>query len=180
VAAPDLLARALHGISFPAPSVRQVVADLERIPHAPPGQRLLLFLLVLDQLARTKDFTQILHEDAGAFSAPRDHIVFAKVLSRIHANLRERVTLKRAAAHAGMSVATFTRFFRRMTGKSYLEYMIDCRLRRACSLLTETDRTILDISLEVGFRNLSNFNRRFRERLGVSPSAYRASHRNAK
>jgi AraC-like DNA-binding protein len=63
-----------------------------------------------------------------------------------------------------------------MTGKSYLEYMIDCRLRRACSLLTETDRTILDISLEVGFGNLSNFNRRFRERIGVSPSEYRARH----
>ncbi|MNF15500.1 DNA-binding transcriptional regulator SoxS [compost metagenome] len=47
------------------------------------------------------------------------------------------------------------------------------RVQRACRLLLQTERSVADICFEVGYENLSNFNRHFRIEMGQTPSEYR-------
>ncbi|MFR3881855.1 helix-turn-helix domain-containing protein [Eubacterium ramulus] len=54
-----------------------------------------------------------------------------------------------------------------------LEYLNQVRIRSACDLLCNTDRSISDIAFDTGFHNLSNFNRQFRTKVGCSPQTYR-------
>jgi AraC-like DNA-binding protein len=72
-----------------------------------------------------------------------------------------------------MSPSQFSRFFRRATGNNYTDFVNRIRVNQACQLLMGTDRQVTHICYEVGFNNVANFNRRFLEIKGVTPSAYR-------
>ncbi len=63
-----------------------------------------------------------------------------------------------------MSESAFSRFFQRSTGNTFTNHLVELRLWQACKLLAETTDPITDICFEVGFRNISNFNRLFLRR----------------
>ena len=65
------------------------------------------------------------------------------------------------------------RIFRRDIGMSFGEYCLSLRLDRAEELLRVSEGKIIDIALSLGFNNVSYFNRVFKSRYGVSPTAYR-------
>ena len=67
------------------------------------------------------------------------------------------------------------RWFKNMTGSSFTSYLNERRLVAASILLLDTNDTILSVAESVGFENLSNFNRQFKKRYGVSPRDYRIS-----
>ena len=60
-----------------------------------------------------------------------------------------------------------------MTGRTFKNYLNELRVGRACHLLRETERPIMQICLDSGFANLSNFNRRFVALKSVTPRDYR-------
>jgi AraC-like DNA-binding protein len=80
-----------------------------------------------------------------------------------------------AARVAHVSPAAFSRFFRRETGKTWSDYVNDVRCSEACVALRQSDKPVAHIALDCGYRTLSHFNRAFRARLGVTPSAYRGT-----
>lgn len=65
------------------------------------------------------------------------------------------------------------RLFKKETGKSFAEYCNDLRLERSIRLLSQEASSIINIALECGFNNISYFNRVFRKKYGVSPTAYK-------
>jgi AraC-like DNA-binding protein len=73
----------------------------------------------------------------------------------------------------GIAPRTLRRRFLPATGMTWSDFVIKARLLRAMTLLTSTDRTVLDIATEVGFTSGSGFNRAFRKLTGTSPAAYR-------
>ena len=77
------------------------------------------------------------------------------------------------ASEMGMSETRFSRFFRKATGNSYTDFVNRIRVHKACHLLMETDKLVADICYEVGFNNVANFNRRFLEAKGMTPSEFR-------
>jgi AraC-like DNA-binding protein len=72
-----------------------------------------------------------------------------------------------------MSESRFSRFFRRATGNTFTDFVNRVRINRACQLLMESDRLITHVCYEVGFNNVANFNRRFLEIKGMTPSEFR-------
>lgn len=96
----------------------------------------------------------------------------AAVIAHIDANLHD-VSASSACTAVGLSDRTLRRQFLARTGVPFGEYVIKARLLRAMSLLTATERSVLDIALSVGFDSPSGFNRAFKQLTGASPSAYR-------
>jgi transcriptional regulator GlxA family with amidase domain len=79
------------------------------------------------------------------------------------------------AAVALVSEAHFIRSFRATFGETPHHYLQRRRVERSMFLLRETDRSVTDICLDVGFMSLGTFGRTFREIVGETPSDYRAS-----
>src|SRR5437764_1886637 len=75
---------------------------------------------------------------------------------------------------AHISPAHFSRQFRATFGETPHRYLQRRRVERAMELLRETDRSVTEICLDVGFGSLGTFSRTFRAIVGESPSAYRA------
>jgi AraC family transcriptional regulator len=88
-------------------------------------------------------------------------------------HLSEDFDLGRLAARAGLSKFHFQRLFKAGVGVSPSHYLINLRLNEARRLLRETKMSVVDVALEVGYADPSNFARLFRRENGLSPSDYR-------
>jgi AraC-like DNA-binding protein len=86
----------------------------------------------------------------------------------------EPLDIAAVAAVAHVSQAHFIRTFRAVFGETPHRYLQRRRVERAMFLLRETDRSVTDICLDVGFNSLGTFSRTFRDIVGDTPSDYRA------
>ncbi len=72
-----------------------------------------------------------------------------------------------------MNKAAFCRYFKKITNKTYFEFLNEIRIGYACKILIEEEnKNITDVAFLSGFNNMSNFNRQFKIIMGQSPSAY--------
>lgn len=76
-----------------------------------------------------------------------------------------------------VSVAYMSYFFKKNYGKNFSEYLWSMRLEKAKQLLTESDQSIDQVSVSVGYLNSSSFRRKFKQETGESPSAYRSAYK---
>jgi AraC-like DNA-binding protein len=86
------------------------------------------------------------------------------------------LNVRAVAAVAHTSEAHFIRTFRVVFGETPHRYLQRRRVERSMFLLRETDRSVTDVCLDVGFTSLGTFSRMFREIVGETPSAYRMGH----
>jgi AraC-like DNA-binding protein len=87
----------------------------------------------------------------------------------------EPLDIPAIAAVAHVSEAHFIRSFRATFGETPHRYLQRRRVERSMTLLRETDRSVTDVCLDVGFTSLGTFSRTFRDIVGQTPSAYRAA-----
>jgi AraC-like DNA-binding protein len=91
-----------------------------------------------------------------------------------------RLTLDRLARSVNLSPYHFLRTFERVTGVTPHQYVLRARLREAATRLTADPSKILDVALDCGFGDVSNFNRAFRAEFGVAPRRFRARARSGR
>jgi len=168
-----LLERSAQGIRF-ADAVRGKIA--RRMIHMgrQRGLARLIELLEILRILSQAPVDRVLSSKAvipPVGFADRDRI--DRICRHLAENSTRPIALAQAASAAHMSVPAFTRFFRKCTGKTFVEYLTELRVGAACRFLVETDRTVTQICYAAGFSNLSNFNRRFRALKGVTPRDFR-------
>lgn len=96
------------------------------------------------------------------------------ILREIERREKEPLTVSGMADFCGWSSSHFMRWFKQMTGSSFLSYVNERRLASAAEELRSSDNKIVTIAENAGFENLSNFNRQFKARYGVTPREYRS------
>ncbi len=95
------------------------------------------------------------------------------VLNHIHEHFNEELSLRELASMIPMSEGQFCRSFKEILHMSPIAYVVRFRILRSCTLLEETDYKIGEIAQQVGFNNISYYNREFLSVIGCSPSVYR-------
>ncbi len=106
-------------------------------------------------------------------SIPRLHEVF----EFIELNYHQPINLKEVAQAVGYSSAYLTDLVRRLTGKTVNGWIIERRIAQACNLLLETNYSVNQIALEVGYQNINHFYCQFRARHQNTPHAWREAQR---
>ena len=97
-----------------------------------------------------------------------------RVIRRIEHQPEQPHSLESLAQGARLSPYHFLRTFESLTGVTPHQYVLRARLRRAAIRIASESTKILDIALDCGFGDISNFNRTFRAEFGLSPRAFRA------
>ena len=95
------------------------------------------------------------------------------VLQWLSAHYAEPLRVADAAGVCSCSASHFMRWFRQMTGQSFVAFLNEYRLNAAAEALQATDETVLTIASQCGFENLSYFNRAFKAHFGMTPREYR-------
>ncbi len=173
----SLFARAERGLVFSSRACQAVSRLIKSLDNAIGIRRLVVFGEILEAICGDAAAHPIASDSYHSSGVEAEYRLVAEIVGHFAGAeayaAKRRPSLDDAAAIARMSVPSFTRFFRRMTGDSFVSYVNRLRIARACTLLEETDDSILDVSIEAGFANLSHFNRQFKRYTGVQPRAYR-------
>ena len=132
---------------------------------------LLQLLLLLSRDAKAKPLTS-----APAYARPdAEQERIGHVLSYLHEHYREQNAVDRLSQIAALSRSSLHRLFRLQTGMTTSEYIRRLRIGNACASLINTEKPISWIADHVGYRNLANFNRQFKETKGQTPRQFRSA-----
>jgi len=167
-----LLERARNGIEFFGLSDRARIY-FENIKSSRGLERFAVFCQFMTELSRCTDY-QLL--SSAQLQSCDDELALERInsiVNQLTESVAQAPSMSEFAAQLGMTESRFSRFFRRTTGNNFIDFVNRLRISRACLLLMESNRYITHICYDVGFNNVANFNRRFLEIKGMTPSEFR-------
>jgi AraC-like DNA-binding protein len=167
-----LLERARNGIEFFGMSER-AQTQWHEVKASRGLKRLAAFCELVADLARCTDYRLLSSVQMRGVENDAELDQINTIVNRISENPSHSQTAAEVAAELAMSESRFSRFFRRATGNTYTDFVNRVRINRACQLLMNSDRYVTNICYDVGFNNVANFNRRFLEIKGMTPSEFR-------
>ncbi len=156
--------------SHPAyPHLHQLTLDLvqldqERLATYQLDTKSLLYLM-LSQLHRHHLFIPTQHVDQFQLEK--------FIIAYLNEHYSEQISLAQICQKVNLTPTYFCRYFKSQFKKSFIEYLNYIRIEKACVLLKSTTLSILTIALEVGYHNVSYFNRQFKSIMLISPKNYR-------
>lgn len=101
------------------------------------------------------------------------HLRILEVVEYINIHFKEPLSLSELSQHFFFSPFYLSRLFKKVTGFSLIEYINSIRVKEAQELLKNSDKKISDIALEVGYDNITHFERVFKQITNLSPRAYK-------
>lgn len=104
-------------------------------------------------------------------------MALVSLLGTIRADPVRSYKLDCLAGDIGMSRSTFTRYFRKMTGMSFGEWLLSERLKRSQELLETSLFDIETVAEKTGFQNANSLRQHFKEHFGASPQEWRQAYR---
>ena len=136
-------------------------------------KRFILFLQVIEIMSKAskkRRAQNTLQRNYKELEGKRMAMVFQKVIQ----GFAEDISLAEVASLANMTPNAFCRYFKKRTNKTFFTFLAEIRINNAAQLLLAyKDLTITEAAYQSGFKNLSNFNRKFKEFKSISPSQYR-------
>ncbi|MEA5404429.1 AraC family transcriptional regulator [Arcicella sp. DC2W] len=172
----NMLAMSGQGLYFPNPPF-EIISKMETINQKEGIVRINSLLEIFDILTElpyevlaSPFFQPIKNEENGL----RINTVCQYMLKNSSAD----ISLKNVAELIHLSESAFCKFFKKMTGKTYSDYLNEIRIGKACSLLTASDKTIAEIGFQTGFESITYFNRVFLRKKKRTPNEFRKMSRN--
>lgn len=169
----DFGQKAERGLFYSGHLYPELASNIEQLSAISGIDRLIMLLGILRLLTSADGeilSTEGTYNKLNETDEKRLDAVYRFSLNEYH----RPIGLDEIAGVANMTVNSFCRYFKTRTRKSYLDFLTEFRIGQACKLLQQEDISIADIGFRVGFGNLSNFNRKFRELNGCTPKEYRS------
>lgn len=151
-----------------------LLAELDHKPH--PAQSLIVDHLSAALAAHIVRSYGTSAETDRPEPVPLGPLDLARLTEFIEDNIDRTITLADLAALVNVSRFHFTRLFKRSTGVTAISFVERCRIRRAQSLILETDLSLAEIALMTGFADQSHFTRRFHRHTGATPATFAREH----
>ena len=172
-----LLKESVRGIRFDLTLAQRVEPLMRALLSAEGGRRITLFIEILDLIGN--DQARVPITSAGFCLDPSTYMSASmnSVLQYIGDNFTRDLKEVDLARINGQSISAFSRSFRKHTGVTLVQYINAMRIELACQHLTQDELTITEICYEVGFNNVSNFNRQFLSLKAIPPSKFRSLYR---
>lgn len=167
-----MLQSTVRGLFFPNSFSIVIQQKMMTIAHEKGVKQITALLNVLNDLSFENYETL-----ASAFYSPKNskenETRINTVFNYIKKNAASTILLQQAAASVHLTTGAFCKFFKRMTGKTFSDYVNEIRIGNACNLLSHTDKTIAQIALISGFENQTYFNRVFLKKKNCTPKQFR-------
>jgi AraC-like DNA-binding protein len=172
----NLLDNAHRGVVFSYETTRDITTRILNLDNKDGFNSVLQLLSILHTLSISKNMRLL--SDPG-FS--EEKLQYAsrrvdKVFEYMKTNYNKQLTLAQVAQVANMPEASFCRFLKKRTGKSFIESLNEIRLGNASRMLINTTHSIAEIAYISGFNNISNFNRIFKRHKLCVPKEFRRAY----
>jgi|AntRauTorckE5430_2_1112549.scaffolds.fasta_scaffold01160_2 AraC-like DNA-binding protein len=170
----NLFDMARNGLSFSGYTRNRVGAMMERLIDQPPLSRMLSLIDILQQLSQSKEVESLNADGFHLQIATHGYDRFNDIQQFISDNFRRDIPLTEIAKVATMTVPAFCRYFKKVTGNTFINYLHNFRIVYACKLLSDDHSTISEVAYDSGFNSFSQFTRTFKKIVGRTPTEYRS------
>ncbi len=168
----SILTESDKGIQIKGEAKDLICSKIRSIQKKKGIHSLLTFLEILTLISSADELNYLsslrFSFDPSSQESERLELIFQYILD----NYQQTIKLEEVAKQANLSVSAFCRFFKARTRKTFSKFLNEFRVSLACKKLISEEHSISEICYEVGFSNLSNFNRQFKEITGFSPTKY--------
>lgn len=139
------------------------------------SDKLIGLLQILSKLSDCEKYETLLFQNISHryLNNERINIVF----DYINSNFDSNISSTDIANKLGLTTNSFCRMFKKITSKSFLDYVNEFRIEKASYLILNTDYTISEIMYISGFNDSSYFSKKFRQYKNKSPKKFRVSNR---
>jgi len=169
----QLLERSKAGIVF-SENIKKIIGKkIVEMHECSSLERLVKFIEILDALASTQDYRIL---NAGKYylqTQVEDNERINLIFNYVKDHFKEQITLEEISELANMRVPSFCRYFKKITNKTFTQFVNEYRITHSLKLLAEKPMSITEVCFESGFNNFSYFNKTFKEYIQKSPSQYR-------
>ncbi len=170
----DLLGKSAHGVQLKQNN-EEIYRLFDKITDQQGLNELISFLRMLNHISSlSNEQLEVMNEVHSVIKlTSRDSTRLEPVMKYVIENFKEDLDSKKAAELMHLNEAAFCRYFKRRMEQTFSQFVNHVRITHATSLLLTGDWDVLRICYECGYKNLSYFNRQFREITGYSPREYR-------
>ena len=166
----SLLEQARRGVEFFGLS-EDVKDRFYRIKRSHGLERFAEFVGLMCLLRRCDEFRLLSSIPTAGIRESQSAV--STLVEYVTENFADELCLSEVAARFSMTESSFSRQFSKATSSTFTAFVNHLRVHKACDLLMHSDTQISSICYAAGFNNLANFNRRFREAKGMTPSEFR-------
>lgn len=169
----EMLKNSECGLLFSPETARQAEPMLTAVSRTRGFEAYIEFLKLLRFLAESPN-QRVLAKNSfqNDTTASTDNRI-ERIHDYIVQHYKEKITLGDAADILNMSNVSVTRLIKQRTGKSFIDFLNEIRIGFAARLMVDSDMSISEICFSSGFNNISNFNRTFRKKQGLTPTEFR-------
>ncbi len=168
-----LLEKAKSGIVFGEDFKKAVKPKIDSLTESHSLNKLLLLIEILNQMSLTQDYKILNASKYYLQTQKEDNDRINVIFNYVKDHFKEQITLETVAELANMTVPSFCRYFKKITNKTFTQFVNEYRITHAMKLLAEQPMSITEVCFDSGFNNFSYFNKTFKEHTQKSPSQYR-------
>lgn len=168
-----LFKRALSGIVFHGEDKRAIGAKIEAIKGLTGIERMLALLNVFRMMAATDNYTVLNASGYMLETKVEDNDRINRVFNFVKEAYQQPISLDDVSMLINMTPSSFCKYFKKITRKTFVQFVTEYRLIHAAKLLHESNMGVSDICYECGFNNYSHFTKKFKTMMGKTPLHYR-------
>jgi AraC-like DNA-binding protein len=172
----SMLERSQRGILFPPETVLALKERLLSLDKKTGFDSVLELLSILHDLSISRNMRTLSDPSFTNEKFNYNSRRIEKVFEFMNDNYYKQVSLAEVSRIANMPEASFSRFIKKRTGKTFIDSLNEIRLGHASRMLIDTTNTVAEIAYKCGFNNISNFNRIFKRKKFCIPKEFRETY----
>lgn len=169
-----MLEESKYGISYKKNVSEKLHHKLIEIIDLDPVRRSLKLVEILQELSEVTEKEVLSSTDMRQYSTVPSKRLDA-VIKYMSDNYSSSIYLQDVADISHMTTNSFCRFFKKMTNKSFTQFLNEIRVRNASRLLLEPELSVSQVCYMVGYNSITNFYKQFKQIMGLTPNRYRRS-----
>ncbi|UOY05934.1 AraC family transcriptional regulator [Muricauda sp. SCSIO 64092] len=170
----QLLLQSGKGLFFRNPHATGLVTLLQHLSQAEGLGKLLKLVELLRAFTEHGDTVTLNPTSYKMVHKKHQEERILKVCNYIHEHYRQTISITELADIVAMNNASFCRFFKRILGKTVVEYINELRISHVCNQIQNTGEPMYRIAYDTGYSSIAYFNKQFKKSTGLTPTEYRS------
>jgi len=168
-----LLEKAKSGIVYGEEVKKALKSKIDALTEASSLNKLMILVEILAELSQTQDYKILNASKYYLQTQKEDNDRISVIFNYVKDHFKEPIALEAVAELSNMTVPSFCRYFKKITNKTFTQFVNEYRITHSLKLLAEQPMSITEVCFDSGFNNFSYFNKTFKEHTQKSPSQYR-------
>ena len=172
----NMLEKSAKGIKFSRQTIEQVSPRLSVLNQKHGFDSVLELFSILHDLSISRNMHTLSDTTFSNVDITYNSRRIEKAFEYMNLNFKKNITLGEVSKLVNMTEVSFSRFFKKRTGITFTDSLLELRLGLASRLFIDTTQSVAEVAYNCGFNNISNFNRLFKKKKDCTPKEFRENY----